>query len=88
MIKITNSNNKFVFVIKKSKGNTSMIIFQNVQQKHVWFGFFFFLPRFLLGTIFPEQTFCFRVHFFFSYKNVALKSFYKSEIHPFPLMLM
>jgi hypothetical protein len=26
--------------------------------------------------------------FFFSYKNVASKSFYKSKIHPFPLMLM
>jgi hypothetical protein len=37
---------------------------------------------------FPEQKFCFRVYFVFSYKNVASKSFYKSKIHPFPLMLM
>ena len=29
-------------------------------------------------TNFPEQKFCFGVHFFFSYKNVASKSFYKS----------
>jgi hypothetical protein len=41
------------------------------------------------GTIFfPKQKFCFRVHFCFSCKNVASKSFYKSKIHPFPLMLM
>ena len=33
MIKKININNKFMFVIKQSKGNTSMIIFQNVQQK-------------------------------------------------------
>ena len=38
------------------------------------------------GTIFSLTQFCFRVHFFFSYKNVASKSFYKSKIHPFPLI--
>jgi hypothetical protein len=68
------------------KGINEFVVFLRIV--HVWFWFFFFLPRFLLGTIFPEQTFCFRVHFFFSYINVALKSFNKSKIHPFPLMLM
>jgi hypothetical protein len=56
---------------------------------HVWFWFFTLLPTFLLlvikGQFFPRtQILC----FFFSYKNVASKSFYKSKIHPFPLMLM
>ena len=36
----------------------------------------------------PEQKLCFRVHFYFSYKNDASKSFYKGKIHPFPLMLI
>ena len=40
------------------------------------------------GTIFPRTKIMFQSVFFFSYKNVASKSFYKSKIHPFPLMLM
>ena len=56
------------------------------------FDFLPFYPDFyywsLRDNFFPEQKFCFRVHFFFSYKNVASKSFDKSKIHPFPLMLM
>jgi hypothetical protein len=73
-------------LLRMPKGINECVVFLRIV--HVWFWFFFFLPRILLGTIFPEQTFCFRVHFFFSCRNVALKSFYKSKIHPFPLMLM
>jgi hypothetical protein len=44
--------------------------------------FYPFTQIFIIGhkglTNFPEQKFCFRVHFVFSYKNVASKSFYKS----------
>ena len=44
--------------------------------------FYLFTQIFIIGhkgkTKFPEQKFCFRVHFFFSYKNIASKSFYKS----------
>jgi hypothetical protein len=59
---------------------------------HVWFWFFTLLPIFLLlvikGQFFPRTQILFQSAFFFSYKNVASKSFYKSRIHPFPLMLM
>ena len=41
------------------------------------------------GTIFSQnKNYVSECIFFFSYKNVASKSLYKSKIHPFPLMLM
>jgi hypothetical protein len=56
------------------------------------FDFLPYYPYFLLlvikGQFVPRTKFCFTVHFFSRYKNVASKSFYKSKIHPFPLMLM
>jgi hypothetical protein len=59
---------------------------------HVWFWFFTLLPRFSLlvikGQLFPRTKIVFQSAFFFSYKNVASKSFYKSKIHPFLLRLM
>jgi hypothetical protein len=59
---------------------------------HVWFWYFTLLPIFLLllikGHFFPRTKILFQSGFFFSYKNVASKSFYKSKIQPFPLMLM
>ena len=72
------------------KGINEFVVFLCIV--HVWFWFFILLPIFLLlvikGQFFPRTNICFRVHFFFSYKNVASKSFHKSKIHPFPLMLM
>ena len=56
------------------------------------FDFLPFYPYFLLlvikGQFFPRTKILFQSAFFFSYKNVASKYFYKSKIHPFPLMLM
>jgi hypothetical protein len=72
-----------VFILPK--GINEFVVFLCIV--HVWF-WFFTLLLFIIGhkgtTFFPEQKFCFRVHFFFSYKNIASKSFYKSKIHPFP----
>jgi hypothetical protein len=44
-----------------------------------------FIP---LGSNIQFSTSTKKLHFFFSYTNVASKSFYKSKIHPLPLMLM
>ena len=57
------------------------------------FDFFTILPRFLSlvikGQFFSQNKILFQsAFFFFIYKNVASKSFYKSKIHPFLLMLM
>ena len=72
------------------KGINEFVVFLCIV--HVWFWFFTLLPIFLLlvikGQFFPRTTVLFQSAFFFSYKNVASKSFYKSRIHLFPLMLM
>jgi hypothetical protein len=47
-----------------------------------------FLLLLIKGQFFPRTKILFQSGFFFSYKNVASKSFYKSKIQPFPLMLM
>ena len=56
--------------------------------EYVWFWFFSLLLIFTIGhkgTIFiPEQKFCFRVHFFFSYKNVASIFFLRVKYTLFP----
>ena len=59
----------YVFVencILLPKGINEFVVFLCIV--HVWFWFFILLPRFLLlvikGQFFPEQKFCFRVHFF------------------------
>ena len=40
------------------------------------------------GTIFSKNNNSVSECIFFIYKNVASKPFYKSKIHPFPLMIM
>jgi hypothetical protein len=72
------------------KGINEFVVFQCIV--HVWFWFFTPFPIFLLlvikGQFFPRTNILFQSAFFCIYKNVASKSFDKSEIHPFPLMLM
>jgi hypothetical protein len=38
------------------------------------------------GQFFPRTKIMFQSAFFFCYKNIASKPFYKSKIHPFPLI--
>ena len=69
------------------KGINEFVVFLCIV--HVWFWFFTLLPRFFLlvikGQFFPRTKILFQsAFFFFSYKNVASKSFYKSKIHLFP----
>jgi hypothetical protein len=72
------------------KGINEFVVFLCIV--HVWFWFFTLLPIFLLlvikGQFFSRTKILFQSAFFFSYKNVASKSFYKSRIHLFPLILM
>ena len=72
------------------KGINKFVVFLCIV--HLWFSFFTLLPRFLLLVV-KEQFFSQNKNsvsecIFFSYKNVASKPFYKSKIHPFPLMIM
>jgi hypothetical protein len=59
---------------------------------HLWFWFFYpFTQIFSIGhkgTIVSQSKNSVSECIFFSYKNVASKPFHKSEIHPFPLMIM
>ena len=72
------------------KGINEFVVFLCIV--YLWFWFFTLLPRFVLlvikGQFFHRTKILFQSAYFFSYKNVASKSFYKSKIHPFPLMLM
>ena len=66
------------------KGLNEFVVFLCIV--HVWFWFFILSPRFLLLIIKGQfiQKFCFRVHFFFRYKNVASKSFIRIKYTLFP----
>jgi hypothetical protein len=61
------------------KGIDECIVFLCIV--HLWFRFFTLLPRFLLlvikGQFFPRTKILFPSAFFFTYKNVASKSFLK-----------
>ena len=78
----------FLFVencILLPKGINEFVAFLCIVLYMNGFDFLSFYPNCYCWS---EQKFCFRVHFYFSYKNDASKSFYKGKIHPFPLMLI
>ena len=59
------------------KGIDEFVVFLCIV--HVWFWFVILLPRFVLlvikGQFFPEQKFCFRVHFSFQVQKCSIEIF-------------